>query len=71
MKPINYDKVFNWRIWWYTKWITGAILVIVIWSIIALGRPTVNDFNEKSLFILNEIKIRFINFVKCLTNGIK
>ena len=75
MKPINYDKVFNWRIWWYTKWITGAILVIVIWSIIALGSPAINYFNERAECMAKSIIVesraswsRLQRFYKVLAN---
>ena len=55
MKPINWNKIFNWHIWQITKWIFGLILIIFIWSVIVLECPTINYFDKKAEWLENKI----------------
>lgn len=27
---IDYDEVFNWKVWQYMKWVTGVIILVLI-----------------------------------------
>jgi len=55
MKPINWDVIFNYKIWQITKWITGVVLIWTITVYLVLECSRKGDIQKKVNLVVEDI----------------